>query len=1799
MTNAERKSLDELSDESEKFEKRFERLVTGEGDEAARSGLIGEITGWMRAAAAQGRFIPLASADRRALKSLLEYWSLRLREQDLHLDGVDLLADFDPSAGVVLTADCPYPGLAPYTEDRHGSFFGRETSIAAYVARLEDVGNRILLIIGASGSGKSSLALAGILPRLAERHGGAWLFAPRMTPGAHPLAELAESCAHAIRHPDQAQAIEHSLAARPGEALGRVGELCGGKPLMLLIDQFEELLTLCRDGTEQRGFADVLCALSDPGSSAGDFSCRILLTLRTDHLARLESSNALKALHTRLVGEGNADHLSAIGFTEIRRAIKQPAEQVGLRFVPATLVDQLASQTAGLANGLPLLQFALRRLWDTRPTNKSGEPLDLITEEQVKSLSDVQHALGMVADGIFQTYSPSQKQICERLLQELVVLDESFEEPLRRRRKEAELRGVLDARFPATGDVDTVIRDFVSAGLLRRFGEMPDCQLEVTHEALLRHWEHINRLVTGAEVKERLHLIKQVGREASDWVSRNRADGYLSLRGERLDHAVTCAMDGWLAEACSAEYVEACRNREAAEKLSEERAREERERADAAERAREKADLRAERFRRYASQLAALVVFLLASVLAVGWLIADMHAVDAKREAFARKLAMAAAEEVDVDSQRGLLLAIEGARRGTLKESALRSAVRGLLLPIEATRLGTTRPGEVLPEVESALRSALRASRVRAVIKGYSGTFRAAAYTPDGALLATGDSLGGVIFWDVTTGLARRALFAHVDDVNAIAFTPDGQKMASGSKDGKVVVWDVESGKPLHVLSGHTDAVNGLAFSRPDGRRLATAGGDGSVRLWDVSAGRQVRALYGHIGRVRAVAFGRDERQLATAGDDGQVVVWDALSGRALYSLAFSNLFHIDLSQDGSMLAVAKGEDVEIWDTASRNRRLSLTGHTNAVLQVRFSRDQRHVASASYDTTVRVWRLPRDDRDGRREAEEVARLRPQLQTQTQTQYFTGLTFSPIGDTVAAAAREGEATIWSVTDGEELLAVAGHESPIRAVALSHDGRTIAAAGEGNGPILTWDMSGNLARGIFNDTKLSARAVAFSGSGLVAVAVGSDVLVGPRAGSHIRLSGHKAEVNDLAFNRDGSRLVSGSDDRRAIVWELPAGKALRVLDGHEATVVAVAYSADGSTIATGSLDETVRLWRADSGEAPRTLQGHVFGILDLAFTADGRQLITAGKDKTIRIWDVGTGKESTSLPGHADAVNAVAISGDRLATGADDGVRLWDLRSNASVEAFSGIKHGARSLAFSPDGRHLVAGGRDGVVRVYVMGSNELLGLADRRVRRGWTSEECRRFLSHEPCPSSRYNVLDEVAKRFGEAGVDALPRLFEEALKGTKGSNAVGAELLEAEVRARLGTAYVRAASNVFSDPEHWAEAAKGKPEELAFRFLVAARDASSGLVFDPESRARALSAYSDVRRARDLARAGELKESVAAFDKARAGGWHVPGEPRGVASRVFAVNVLSNAFAALGREATPTEVRDHTKLVELALKGYPELGPGHRLLGLLYERQNDPDGAEKHYLEAASKESSAEPLIMLARLTVKRAPGKAADYATTALTRDGASDIAWFWLGVAENELKDWRKAAVAFDQVSASSTLSVDALNIAASIYFEYLEDNHTAYQRLTRAVQLAPNDLVVLANYAEILLASGRYDQAKLAAARARDHGEAQSQGRAYMRAAMSFVLFGAELRSGERAAARAQLDQIERHVKAAAAETGEDAWIFRGIRRSLDQMTREPNSTEEEGKALLKVLEFVESNGKAGTLSDMKRLLPSRGG
>ena len=423
------------------------------------------------------------------------------------------------------------------------------------------------MIVGGSGSGKSSLALAGILPKLKSTHTN-WQFVPPFTPGAKPFESLASALAKATGNSVDALTIQESLRQLPKRADEKLGELFGGdKQILFLIDQFEELLTLCQEEHEQKAFSDLLYGLV----THSDSTCRVLLTLRTDHLARFETNPSFRDLY-RLVSSDNTSQLAAMDFASIHQAIEIPAKKIGLRFLPPTIIDALASQTASLVDGLPLLQFALQRLWDERPTSQPiydekdnliepAHQLDFINEELLKKLPDVQSALGKVAEDLYQLLDKEKQILCQRLMQELVLLDENFEQPLRRRRSKIELLNILSRRWPETA-VNEVIDSFVNKGLLRYSGGSEAQYLEVAHEALFRNWPTFREWISGEKAKTRLHAIKLIGREALDWRTHECSPDYLKLTGAPLKSAQAYLDDDWLVDKDSTDYLEACLKQE-------------------------------------------------------------------------------------------------------------------------------------------------------------------------------------------------------------------------------------------------------------------------------------------------------------------------------------------------------------------------------------------------------------------------------------------------------------------------------------------------------------------------------------------------------------------------------------------------------------------------------------------------------------------------------------------------------------------------------------------------------------------------------------------------------------------------------------------------------------------------------------------------------------------------------------------------------------------------------------------------------------------------------------------------------------------------------------------------------------------------------------------------------------------------------------------------------------------------------------------------------------------------------------
>ncbi|MDX3522564.1 hypothetical protein [Streptomyces scabiei] len=1189
--------------------------------------------------------------------------------------------DESPPGGV-----CPYRGLSSYRQQDARWFFGRERSTGALVEQLraaERTGGLVMLV-GASGAGKSSLLHAGLVPAVRggaldgddgpvregapdRRRTGEVL---RFVPGADPVGELIR------RIPELGQVV--SAAYEPGtplfadavrEAVGawearRRGEVTadGARPSpagtptpapapaptrpVLIVDQFEETFTLSADETDRRMFVQLLGAACTPGEAGGVAPMAVVLGVRADFyeqcLGYPELADALQ--HRHMV-------LGPLTAAELREAVTGPARAVGLELEPglAELIVREVSadgpRGAHDAGVLPLLSHALLVTWQRR---KAGR----LTLAGYRAAGGIQGAVAATAEQAWSGLDPAARTAARLLLLRLVRLNEDTQATRRRGTRRQLADGSAD---PAK--TEESLEAMARARLLTLDAET----VEITHEALLHAWPRLRGWIDEGRND---HLVRQrLEEDGRAWEDSDR-DSSLLYRGSRLEQAHTWAKStgeaGGGRETGDAGKAEGAGKTEGAGKAG---------KAGGSGEAGGAADTFLTR---------SAVEFLAASVRL------RRRTVRLRRGAVAALVAFA-------------LVAVGSAvvawqqRNDAVFEQVVAQADRvqysdpslSAQLDLVAHRLRSDDEG-----TGNRLLSIVNAPLATPLL-GHGGPVYLTSFSPDGSYLATASYDRTVRLWDVrdpthATPLGK-PLTGHTSWVSSAVFAPDGRTLASAGDDGTVRLWDVTDPRaPRRLgapLDGHDGTIFLLAFS-PDGRTLASAGEDRTVRLWDVSDPARATALgaplTGHSAPVRAVAFGPDGKTLATGGDDNTVRLWDVSHPRAPAAFGrvlrgHTGLVHsLAFAPDGRTLASGSSDNtVRLWDVAEPRRARALgaplTGHTGAIWSVDFSPDGRLLAAASADSTASLWSVA-DPAYPSQVGEPLAGASGEM---------FALGFGPDGRTLATGSGDGKVRLWSVPASD----MVGRNGVFRP-----DGKVLATAGR-DGRIRLWNVA----------------------------EPGRPVLLGKAF--TLKDGGNRS----LAFSPDGRVLSIVAGNRALYLWDVgdPARPVLRgsPLALRIRYTDAQAYSPDGRVLATSYGDHDVRLWdvRDPSRVVPlgKPLTGHRGYILALVLSPDGRTLASGSADGTIRLWDVSDPARSTLLDGpltaHRGAVSDLVYSPDgrTLASGGgDDKVRLWDVSDPRAVtrrgSPLVGHTEAVVSLTYSPDGRTLASGGNDGTVHLWDVG-----------------------------------------------------------------------------------------------------------------------------------------------------------------------------------------------------------------------------------------------------------------------------------------------------------------------------------------------------------------------------------------------------------------------------------------------------------------------------------------------------------------
>ncbi|MFE1859327.1 nSTAND1 domain-containing NTPase [Streptomyces anandii] len=1144
---------------------------------------------------------------------------------------------------------CPYRGLSAFTTRDADRFFGREGAVAALVEHLfSRVGEGPLMVVAPSGAGKSSLINAGLVPALRRPGGFPMAGADRwpvvgLTPTARPLSELVEHTAKALdadlrlsgqEVADRPEALLRAVRAHAGGTWSD-----GGTPpparLVLLVDQFEELFTLCSDDTERRAFARVLCALAAPPASAAHDSAVVLLGVRADFSGRCLELPELAPVFT-----DGLHVLPPMTTAELCACVTRPAELAGLTLEPGLL--PLLLRDAGLtgepgtervrAGVLPLVSHALMATW--REREKS-----VLTVAGYERTGGIQGAVARTAEDAFARLHPAEQRTVRGILSRLVHLADGTDGTDATRRRIG--RDALVARPADAEGAARALDVFVRARLIT----VDSDTVEITHEALLHSWPRLRAWIRA----DRAALLnrQQLAHAAAEWEREGRDPSAL-YRGARLESVGSLAggEDKGIGPLDPTEeaFLHASRREELA------RQRQER------------------RQTRSRQTLMAMLVVLLGCALAAGALAYLQRGRALVQEHMARAQALALQSTLLAGGrpEASMLLA------GAAYRASPTATARGALLSVQAqpftARLGghhgavnalAFAPGGRLLATGSSdgtVRLRRLADRRTVATLAVAGRVRSIAFSPQGTALAASDSDGVVRLW--SWGAAHRAvtvlpaetrsaravafdprgrtlavaagavidlwdtagrprllarLTGHTGRIDALAYSPDGRTLASGGTDRTVRLWDTGGGRPA-VLSGHTDEVLGLAFA-PDGRGLASGSVDRTVRLWDVRGRRTTATLTGHSDDVNAVTYTPDGTTVVSASGDGTTRLWDVRRGRLLATLAGHTDYVMSAAVDpGGTLLATGGFDhsVVLWDL--RGHLLAARPFTE-VSRIAYRPDGRVLATADADHTVGLWDL------ARRTGEAVLT--------GHHESVTAVAWAPDGATLASAGSDGAVRLWDVAARRTLTTLTGHRGAAFAVAFAPDGRTLASAGA-DGTVRLWD-----------------------------VAAGRPLAV---------LTGHTDFVNDVVFSPDGRTLASASDDLTVRLWDVRTHRRLATLSGHTGAVRGVAFSPDGRTLASCGNDGTVRLWDAARHRPEASLTGHTGSVRALAFSPDGRLLASGGNDRTVRLWDVPGGRPWAALTGHTNAVSGVAFAPDgrTVASGGNDGtVRLWNLDIGARL------------------------------------------------------------------------------------------------------------------------------------------------------------------------------------------------------------------------------------------------------------------------------------------------------------------------------------------------------------------------------------------------------------------------------------------------------------------------------------------------------------------------------------------------------
>jgi WD40 repeat protein len=1183
----------------------------------------------------------------------------------------------------------PYRGLLSFGEEHSDLFFGR----SALTQKLYEfvISSTLTVVLGASGSGKSSLVKAGLIPKLRElKDSNTWFILPPFRPGESPFKALNNALA-SVNQP--AIAPDHDASSlgllTPGECLCRWFTEHPQEKLLLVVDQFEELITLCQNDSERQQF---LAALAGAIATYPN-QLHLVLTLRSDFEPQFRNTVLEKDWQAaRFI-------VPAMKREELRQAIEAPASARVMYFDPHELVEQLIDEVANMPGALPLLSFALSELYlkylkRQEDAKNRGVTIDrAITETDYQELGGVTRSLTQRADQEYEELVKQDIAYSQTIRNVMLRMVAVGGEIARRRVPMSE----LEYPEPENTRVKTVIQHFSAARLLTH-GIDSEAQpyVEPAHDALVRGWQKLLQW----KQQDLVNLLRQreltpVAIQWADSVNKKQSQGLLWDDDPRLPQVkAQLKLDPhWLNQE-ETTFVNDSMNRKTNKLIrlivtlcsvnliilgfaafafwSQNQSQKQRFQAliQSSEaflsskqplKALENAIQAGESVKNGRNFMALwnpnsvfmpdrkLEMQAINSLQRIGYKITQLNRWQAHT---------APITAVSFDPKNDQIIASAGETIKIWYQDGQQPLKQTLKVPG-----GEVWSFSISPD-GSTLISGSQDGRIRLWSKDSTGQFKtkpdktfddqhrhkfgflAVAFNPNGTLIASAGEDSKVSLWN-KDGTWLRDLGnqqdkdKHKDAVYSVSFNPNKSELVTGEKDG-IKLWNIDGTfvKDFDEKGTRVSIAYGIAYS-PNGSYIASGHADGTIKLWK-SDGTFIKNLTGHSDVVHGISFSPDSSKIVSAGQDRTVKLWDVKKGTLITTFEGhgGDVRSVSFNSDSSIIASAGADNtIQLWKTEHLLKNQVFSEHTGVVYAVDFSNDSLWVATASGDGTVRVLR-----RNNEGVYEQNPNPNPQSLTGHKSRMYT-LDFSPDNSTIASADEYGQIFFWQLDQTgdfsqSKVTKIEGHNAQIRGIVFNSDGSEMAST-SADKTVKIWKRQDDGSYKVIPTTTLSTYDPKNPGD-----------------------YGWK-----VTFSPDSQLLAVAHTNGTVMLWKKDINgqfeqEPFDILSGHTTSVNQVAFGSDSSILASASADGTIRVWERNSQgkyQSTKTFKGHNGVVYGLAFHPNGKMIASAGQDNTVKLWDLESSQPIT-LSEHTNRVFGVAFSpdGKTLASvGWDKKLILWNL------------------------------------------------------------------------------------------------------------------------------------------------------------------------------------------------------------------------------------------------------------------------------------------------------------------------------------------------------------------------------------------------------------------------------------------------------------------------------------------------------------------------------------------------------------